>query len=602
MATRKKLTGGRPTSAHVVPWGSIGDNTVNLTGSNHLFVVKYENGTEFKILLDCGIYQGRNSDQANHADFPFKASDIDLAILTHGHADHCGRFPSLVKAGYEGKIWSSPLTAAIAKFSLEDSAKLMKEQFDTAKGLVRAKMAKAGAAVKTIAESKKSGIPKGRKGRVRTSDFTKVSPQEVEEAEQYLKRYGIRNSSEIQKVFVPKMPDEPLFVMEDVDKTCSQFEGHNTNAWIRVPGAMGVSIQFFDACHVLGSTSVAIRVRGLGTGRAKSKTFVFSGDLGPTREFQPHGTGTPRIPDDVHPDLIFVESTYGGRRHYDGREGRPTCWADVVSRLEQTVQDASRKRDILIIPAFALDRAQLVLHLLVNLKKKGAFKGNIYLDSPLSTKYARLYQRHLPAYSKTLRPSPDTYSILEKPGRKEALSKPGFKIVVTSSGMGNGGPITDYFLEYLRKSRAEFTFTGYMAEETMGRALTDGIRTLWLITNGKKDSKEDRKDLKLVLPRKNWNGRPEELPENVEIYEVEAKVDRIDGLSSHADEDMVRKWCGVESPAGSGKPKLRFPNVRVSFVHGERDTSIVSMKHAFKRRLFPESQIVTASVGVPVEL
>lgn len=566
MATKTKPMIGKkqrkPIAAYWSPWGSIGNGTVNLTGSAHLFVVEYDDGSEFRVLTDNGIYQGPGSSEANRAPFPMEPSAIHLAVLTHGHADHCGRFPLFVKNGYSGDIWMSLFTALVAKTSLEDAAKLNLKQYEAEQTAFAKKYEELSAAWKLVSESKTKGIKRAPSGnRMTVTDQKKASAAEIATAQEFLDKYGIENRADIPKVMEPKRPVEPLFLPEDVEKTVGRFKTEISDCWISVPGAPGLSIGLFNACHVLGSTSVAFRVHGIGDGRAKSKTFVLSGDIGPTREFQPHGT--PSIPDWIHPDLIATETTYGGRRH--------RSWEETVKELEKTMADAARKRDILILPAFALDRAQIVMHLLVTLRQKGVFEGEIFLDTPLGEIYTRMYQHHVPAYAKTLKPGAKTFKIISKETRESILHKPGFKVIVTSSGMGTGGPVGEYFRKYLEGPRAEFLFTGYMAEGTPGRTLTEGKK---LIT----------------------------LPEVGGTFEVRAKIGRLDGLSSHADEAMVREWCGVSSPAGSGKMKARFPDVRIALIHGETDTSIPAMAHAFERRLFPRKQILTPSVGDKIYL
>ena len=97
-----------------------------VTGSCHL--VKFENG--LKILIDCGMYQGLVEDR-NYEPLGFNPKEIDYLLVTHGHLDHVGRIPLLVKEGFKGKIIATAATFDIAKIVLLDSAKLMKEEFDT---------------------------------------------------------------------------------------------------------------------------------------------------------------------------------------------------------------------------------------------------------------------------------------------------------------------------------------------------------------------------------------------------------------------------------------------------------------------------------------
>ncbi len=97
-----------------------------VTGSKHVL----ENG-DFKLLLDCGLHQGRRRDayELNKA-LPFNAQDIDAAILSHAHADHCGTLPLLVKEGYAGKIHATPVSAAISKLIMLDSAKIQLSDYE----------------------------------------------------------------------------------------------------------------------------------------------------------------------------------------------------------------------------------------------------------------------------------------------------------------------------------------------------------------------------------------------------------------------------------------------------------------------------------------
>jgi len=96
-----------------------------VTGSAHLLVTE-----KSKILIDCGMFQGRNEDM-NYEPFEFDAKEIKAVILTHGHLDHVGRLPLLYKAGFKGKIYAHPITFDIAKVVLMDSGKLQEEEYKT---------------------------------------------------------------------------------------------------------------------------------------------------------------------------------------------------------------------------------------------------------------------------------------------------------------------------------------------------------------------------------------------------------------------------------------------------------------------------------------
>src|SRR6185503_12717876 len=94
-----------------------------VTGSRHLLEI---NGK--KILLDCGMVQGhRREAEEKNREFLFKPSEVDVVILSHGHLDHCGVIPRLVKLGFKGKIFCTAATAELAQLILEDSARIQEQ-------------------------------------------------------------------------------------------------------------------------------------------------------------------------------------------------------------------------------------------------------------------------------------------------------------------------------------------------------------------------------------------------------------------------------------------------------------------------------------------
>src|SRR5438876_9940965 len=111
-----------PSPIQVTFWGA----ARTVTGSMHLVEV---NGQ--KLLLDCGLYQGKRSEaRQRNSTFPFRPSDIGAVVLSHAHIDHCGNLPNLVRQGFSGPIYCTPATRDLTAVMLADSAKIQEEDAD----------------------------------------------------------------------------------------------------------------------------------------------------------------------------------------------------------------------------------------------------------------------------------------------------------------------------------------------------------------------------------------------------------------------------------------------------------------------------------------
>jgi metallo-beta-lactamase family protein len=100
---------------------------LTVTGSCHRIEARGR-----RILVDCGLFQGRDVAKLNHEPFPFDPAELDAVLLTHGHLDHCGRLPLLAERGYRGSIHALPATRSITEIILHDAAKLQQEDWDRA--------------------------------------------------------------------------------------------------------------------------------------------------------------------------------------------------------------------------------------------------------------------------------------------------------------------------------------------------------------------------------------------------------------------------------------------------------------------------------------
>lgn len=185
-----------------------------VTGSAHLLTL--DNG--FKILLDCGLYQGYNSDYKSfNESWLFDPSEIDCMVLSHAHIDHSGRLPKLVKDGYRGNIISTHATRSLCSIMLLDSAHIQEK-----------------------------------------------------DAEFFNRRILPRKRKQGKKVETR----EPLYTKDDVEDTMELFVSYPYNKWFRINE--DVEVLFRDAGHILGSASVTLRIQENG----QTKHFGFTGDVG----------------------------------------------------------------------------------------------------------------------------------------------------------------------------------------------------------------------------------------------------------------------------------------------------------------------------------
>ncbi len=518
-------------------FGGIGNDDQSLTGSCHNLIIEYADGTETSIIIDMGAFQGLGQDL--NPFLPFNTDSVHAVIVTHGHIDHCGRLPMLFnqKKPFGGDIYTSELTKLVAHTALLDSAKIFATEYEKEKRKYDKFVEECKEARRTVTSYESTGVKRDSGGNRNETHDARPSKEIYDIAKKLLRDQKIEKEADIYtKIQKPLLP---IFTPDDVETAIQgttevEFSVDKKVHWQEI--CPEVSFSLWNAGHVAGSASVVFRVA---TGKAKMKYYLFSGDLGPTRTpIHPFGLAeVPNFPFDV----VVAETTYGNEVRKEFHVGH--------REFEESVIKASTTRDRLIIPSFALDRAQMLLFLLIKMRQEGKFKGKIYLDSPLATVYTDLYRQYGVPESgmNELKPGSGTFSFIDATLREGILAEEGFKIIVTSSGMATGGPIMTYLLKYLADIRTTFFFMGYMAEGTLGRDLTDDI-----------------KPKKLVR-----------LPDVEHPIEVLARVKRFNFISGHMDQKDLWEWYK--------KLHLR-PGARVVLVHGERDSSTLAFKHFLGRR------------------
>jgi metallo-beta-lactamase family protein len=340
---------------------------------------------------------------------------------------------------------------------------------------------------------------------------------------------------------IDMLPVEPLYDEADVDRTLTHFVPVSYR--VRKTIAPGFSIVFYDAGHVLGSAVTCLDVDDDG----EKKRVVFTGDLGR------RGTPILRDPEVVSgANLLIMESTYGDRVHppYAGLEND---LADVITRV------VARGGKI-VIPTFALERAQEVVYALKRLRKaKRVPIVPVYVDSPLTVKVTEVFQRHPDCFDEEAREhltgddSPFDFDglryVSEKVDSQAIDVADGPAIILSASGMCEAGRVLHHLRATVEDPKNAVIIVGFQAQHTLGRRIVER--------------------------------RP-----RIRIFGVErdlrAEVVVLNGFSAHADRDDLLAYAEATRERGT----LR----EVVLVHGE-DKSLAALRASLLERSFPTVHI-----------
>jgi len=427
--------------------------TGTVTGSMYLFDV---DGRKF--LLESGLFQGpRELEERNYREFNFDPAEIEYIILTHGHLDHIGILPRLVREGFTGEIVTTPATRDIASIMLIDAAKIQEEE-----------------AYSISKRNMRKGLP----------------------------------------------PVAPLYDSGDAVLTLRHFT-KMVNYGETFTIFDSVKVTFRDAGHILGSSFIEMEFEN-------GKKLVFSGDLGNYNKPIVRDPDSPVMKD---ADFVIMETTYGNREHRSIEES--------VAELREAIIDTFERGGNVIIPSFALERAQDILYYLREFYEEGSLPEGVqvFLDSPLAISATHIFRAHPECFDD------ETRELIKR--HRDPFSFPGLKftrsveeskkinniksgaIIIAGSGMCTGGRIKHHLKHNLWREEASVVFVGYQARGTLGRDIVDG-------------------------------------KEKVTIYgeevRVRARVYTINGFSSHAGRDGLLNWA------------LKFENPEFFLVHGEHES------------------------------
>lgn len=429
-----------------------------VTGSKHIIEI---DGRSY--MIDCGAFQGKRkeSDDKNR-NFDYPPDKLESVILTHGHFDHCGLLPVLVKKGFSGNIYSTPATRDLASLVMMDSARI-----------------------------------------------------QARDAE-YLRKQAKKKGE--------KFNWSPIFDENDCIKAANQIVTLSYNRKLYI--GPNIELEFFDAGHILGSAFASINIKRSGQ---NDVNILYTGDLG--RKCKPivrdPSTAVPA------PDYIVLESTYGNRKH------EPTELA--LEELEQVVRDCVKKKGKIIIPSFAIERTQELiyfLHLLVDKKKIPSIP--IYVDSPMASNATSIFRVHPECYDASVNEAflkhhknpfgfGDLTFVTSVDESKAINDKDGPMIIISADGMCEAGRVLHHLANNISDENNTILIVGYMAENTLGRKILEGEKEVHIMDA--------------------W-------------YKVNAKVQKINAFSAHADYEETVEWLDAIDTS-----RLK----KIFLVHGEKD-------------------------------
>ena len=336
----------------------------------------------------------------------------------------------------------------------------------------------------------------------------------------------------------------PIFDEDDVVKCANQIVSLSYNRKMYI--APDVQLEFFDAGHILGSSLANITIRGMhggltvpymhSTGDTETR-ILFTGDLGRKEKpiIRPPAVNMPA------PDYIVMESTYGNRRHEDKEF--------ALKELERIVRDTCAKKGKIIIPSFAIERAQelvFYLHLLTDKKKIPVLP--IYVDSPMASNATSVFRVHPECYDESVNEAflkhhknPFGFGSLSYTNSVEeskALNKKeGPMIIISADGMCEAGRVLYHLANEIGNERNTILIVGYMGENTLGRKIRDGAKEVNILGD---------------------------------VYQVRAKVEQINAFSAHADYEEMTDWLKTIDTS-------RLKNIFM--VHGEKDAQEFFTNH-----------------------
>lgn len=307
--------------------------------------------------------------------------------------------------------------------------------------------------------------------------------------------------------FSKHQPALPLYTEQDARKTLKLFRPQALHEEFEpVPG---VHVRFTLAGHILGAASVHVRWEG--------GSLLFSGDLGRNEDILMR---PPEAPPQA--DYVVMESTYGDRLHE--HEDPATAFAQVINRT-------AARGGVVVVPAFAVGRAQSLMYVVATLKQEGRIPDlPVFLNSPMAADTTEIYHRHraqhrlTPEQCRMMCTTAKVINSVEESQKLNGLRVPA--IIISASGMATGGRVVHHLKAMAPDHRNTIVLAGYQAAGTRGAALAGGAKQIKI---------------------------------HGEYIPVRAEVVSLGSLSAHADREELLSWIG----------RMPSPPRQVFLTHGE---------------------------------
>jgi metallo-beta-lactamase family protein len=313
----------------------------------------------------------------------------------------------------------------------------------------------------------------------------------------------------------------PLYSTEDALHALDFF-GRKASYNKSIEITQGITVSFIDAGHILGSACIYLELEEEG----EKRTVLFSGDLGS------NDRAILRDPDKPpHADVVVMETTYGDRSH---KELEPS-----IDELLQAINETVASGGNIIIPTFALERAQELLYYLHEAwKEKQLPRGlQVFLDSPMAISATNVFARHPECYDdetkKLFADGQDPFNFPSLHFTRETDESIALNnihsgaLILAASGMCTGGRVRHHLIHNIWRKECSIIFVGYAARGTLARRIVDGAKKVTIFG--------------------------EEIP-------VKAKIYTIGGFSAHAGQRELLAWYQQIK-----KPQITY------LVHGEKE-------------------------------